>query len=196
MSKKKFPFFLAFIVLIFSAMACACLGSGSGITGFQATANAVLTQVGAAGSSLVATANAASTQDMATANASGGTTGGQATPTTGAGGAATAAPTSAGGGGSPASGGPSDIPLVDSAQNTVQLATDKLLTYETKADFATAVKFYKDAMPKNGWTADATTTVETPNASVLAFTKGSSTAQISITPNPADGQTVVVIVVS
>ncbi len=60
MTRKQLPFFLALPVLMLGAMACACLGSSTGLSGFTATANAALTQA-------VATSNkAAATQAKAT----------------------------------------------------------------------------------------------------------------------------------
>ena len=197
MTRKQLPFFLAFLVLMFGAMACACLGSGTGVGGFTATANAALTQAvgaataGAQGSSLSATANAAATQAIATANAvGGGSTGAGATNTP-----ASAQPTSAGSGGNgtTASGGPSDIPMIQGG--TVLVATAQLVSYQTKDDLATVVAFYKDAMPKNGWTADASASVETPTATVLSFKKGGKTASVTIGNDPSSGQTLVAVAV-
>ena len=198
MTRKQLPFFLAFLVLMFGAMACACLGSGAGISGFTATANAAYTQAagaaataGALGNTGLATANAAATQAIATANAAGGgntSAGPTDTP-------AAAQPTSAGSGGNgtTASGGPSDIPVIQGG--TVLVATAQLLSYQTKSDLASVVAFYKDAMPKNGWTADATASVETPTATVLTFKKGSQTASVTIGSDPSSGQTLVAIAV-
>ncbi len=197
MTRKQLPYFVAFLVLMFGAMACACLGSGTGIGGFQATANAAFTQAaagaatagalagtaGASGNSAVATANAAATQANATAGANGGATQPEAT-----------AAATAGGTGGTASGGPSDIPLV-SGQNNVLFATDQLVTYQTKTDIAAVATFYKDAMPKNGWTADTTSSVETATAAVLTYKKDTRTASVTIGKDPSSGQTLVAIAV-
>ena len=198
MSKKTLPFFVPLAVLLLASLACNAISGGGTTSGFQATANAAFTQAaagaataGAVGSSSEATANAAATQLVATANAAtGGAGGGQATATTAAG-QPTAA--SSGGGGGAVSGGPADIPVVD-AQNTVQVANDKVLNYYTSADLATVVKFYKDAMPKSGWTLNTAISVETATASVLTYTKDSRSAVITI--GTANGQTVVAIVIS
>jgi hypothetical protein len=202
MTRKQLPFFAAFIVLLFGAMACACLGSGVGISGFQATANAAFTQSVSAASTaaaqsggLEATAAVEATNAVATANAAGGSTV-SATATQGSGGAqptAAATASSSGGGGS-ASGGPSDVPVVK-GDNTILLINQQLVSYQTKVSFADTVKFYKGAMPENGWKADASTTIETQNADVLAYTKDNRKAQVSITADPNSGQTVVLITI-
>ena len=214
MTRKQLPFFIGFFVLMFGAMACACLGSGVGIGGFTATANAALTQAAssastaesqgnslsgtaaAVGSSAEATANAEATQAIATANAAGGGTTAQATDTPASGSQPTAAATTGSTGAATeagsASGGPSDIPLVD-AQNTIQVATANLISYSTSADAPTVIKFYKDAMPKNGWTFNSSLSVETATASTLAYTKAGRTANIVI--GTAGGQTIVAITV-
>lgn len=198
MTRKQLPFFLAFLVLMFGAMACACLGSGTGISGFTATANAAYTQAagaagtaGAQGNSASATANAAASQAVATANAAGGgTTSGGATDTP-----AAAQPTSAGSGGNgtTASGGPSDVPVMQGG--TILVTTAQLVSYQTKSDLPTVVSFYKDVMPKNGWTADASASVETPTATVLQFKKDTRTAVITIGKDPSSGQTLVAVAI-
>jgi hypothetical protein len=201
-SKKSLPFFVPLAVLLFASLACNAISGGGTATGFQATANAAFTQAaagaataGALSNSGAATANAAATEVVATANAAtGGTTGGDVTATPAAG-QATAAATQAGGGGGAVSGGPADIPVV-TGDNTVLLATDQVVSYESKAAFDTVVKFYKDEMPKNGWTQNASTSVETANATVLAYTKDSRQAQVSITTNPTSKATVVLITIS
>jgi protein-disulfide isomerase len=44
MTRKQLPFFLAFLVLLFGALACACLGSGNSLSGLAATAQAAATR--------------------------------------------------------------------------------------------------------------------------------------------------------
>lgn len=189
MTRKQLPFFIAFLVLLFGAMACACLGSGGGLGGFQATANAALTQAVGQGNSLSATANAAATEAIATANAAGGgNTSGGPTATT----AAAAATTGSGGTGG--TGGTSDVPLM-TGDNSNVVTTSSAVAYQTKADSAAVVTFYKDAMPKNGWTADATKTVESSFGSVLAYTKDTRLALITIAKDPTGGGTTVAIAV-
>jgi hypothetical protein len=185
MTRKQLPYFVAFLVLMFGAMACACLGSGTGIGGFQATANAAFTQAAAGAATVGAvsgTAGAQGNSANATASAiSGGNGGGEASATPGA-------------AGSTARGGPSDIPLV-SGQNNVLFATGQLVTYQTKTDIAAVATFYKDAMPKNEWTQDTTASVQTPTATVLSFKKGTRTAVVTISKDPNSGETLVAIVV-
>ncbi len=204
MSKKSLPFFVPMAVLLFASLACNAISGGGPATGFQATANAAFTQAaagaataGAQSGGLSATANAAATALVATANAAtGGSAGRQPTATKGANEPTAAATTaSGGGGGGTISGAPQDIPVV-SGQNTVLLATSQVVSYESKTDFNTVVKFYKDEMPKNGWTQDTATSVETANATVLAYKKDTRQAQVSITTDPTSKATVVLITLS
>src|SRR5579859_2024355 len=192
MSKKALPFFVPMAVLLFASLACNAISGGGIPSGAQATVNAAYTQAasgaataGAQGNSAAATANAAATQLVATANAATGGGGGAATATTAAG-QPTAASSGGGGGGGTVNGGPQDIPVID-ASAKVQVATENVLNYSTTADIATVVKFYKDAMPKSGWTLDASLSVETANASTVAFTKDTRKAVIAITTQ--NGQT-------
>ena len=219
MSKKSFPIVMGIVGLLIASLACSRL-TGSPASGFQATAdaaftqassgaatagaqgssaeataNAAFTQAAGQGNSAEATANAAATELVATANAAGGTGGGDATATPQTGQPTAEATSSGGGGGTTADGGPSDVPLVN-ADNTILIASAQLVSYQTTADIATTIKFYKDAMPNNGWTADATTTVETPTATVLAFKKDNRSAQVSITGDPTSKKTIVLITIS
>jgi len=201
MTRKQLPFFIGFFVLLFGATACACLGSGVGLGGAQATVNAALTQgsslsgtAASAGNSAAATANAQATSAIATANAAGGGSTGAATATTASGGSSAGATATTGttGGGS-TGGAPSDIPVIEGT-NTNLVITPQSVSYETKTDLATVVSFYKTDMPKNGWTADATTTIESANATILGFKKDSRTAVVTLGKDPSTGDTVVAIV--
>jgi hypothetical protein len=150
MTRKQLPFFIGLFVLMFGAMACACLGSGVGVGGFQATANAALTQAASC--------------------------------------AATADPV-----GWPA-GGPSDIPMVQGVNTDVHVASADA-SYVTTVDFACIVKFYKDAMPKNGWTEDTTVAKETADSADLLFDKDTGKAVLSIGPWPEGGTLVSFLIV-
>ena len=211
MTRKQLPFFAAFIVLLFGAMACACLGSGVGIGGFQATANAAFTQASSAAAtgaaesgSLAGTAEADATNSAATEAAAGSNTNVSPTAasqstvpaqaTEASSGGATQAATESTAGGGTASGGPSDIPIIK-GDNTILLVNSQLVSYQTKSSFADTVAFYKGAMPSNGWTEDTTTSMETQNADVLVYTKANRKAQVSITSDPSTGQTVVLITI-
>ena len=90
-------------------------------------------------------------------------------------------------------GGPSDIPLMPGDKSNL-IANAQLVTYVTKSALPAVATFYKDAMPKNGWTADATTTVETPAATILGYKKDAHAAIVTISKDPSSGQTLVAIV--
>lgn len=194
MSKKSLPLLLPIVVLLIASLACSRLTGGT-TSGFQATADAAFTQAaaGAQGSGALATANAAATALVATANAATSGNPGAATATPAGDQPTAAATSSGGGGGTTADGGPSDVPLID-AHNTVQVASANLISYITDADLATVVTFYKDAMPKNGWTLNAAGSVETASAATLSFSKAGRNAQVTI--GTANGKTVVAITVA
>jgi predicted small secreted protein len=201
MRPKSTSLLIVVVLLVTASLACDTI-TGGGIKNLQSTANAVLTQGASAGGTAQATVSAALTQGagagdaaQATANAAltqaaGGSNPAATAPPGSTNPTATAAATSATTGG-----GPSDIPFID-ATNTILLTSDKLVTYDTSADIPTAVKFYKDQMPKNGWTFDATTSVETPAATVLNFTKDTRKATVTISTDPRNNQTLVAIILS
>ena len=84
-----------------------------------------------------------------------------------------------------------DVPIPDGVTNLV--STDSECTFNTANDLQTTADFYRDEMPKYGWTSDSDTA--TPIAVNLVFSKDGETAHIGLTSSGVDS-TLVGIVVS
>ena len=194
MRLKSLSGFVAVAMLLAATLACETI-TGGGIKNIQATANAALTQASSGDVSLTADA-AQATVDAAQATADAAINGSGNPQATEANGSANATETPAvsdnpGNTGS----GPDDVPIIK-AENQILFASAEIVSYYTKADFDTTVKFYKDEMPKNGWTADATSSVETTGAAVLLYTKDNRQISVSITVDTNTKQTVVLATIS
>jgi len=90
---------------------------------------------------------------------------------------------------------PPDIPLV-AGEIKDAFSMENLLSYSTPLAFAEVVKFYKEAMPTNGWELKKDGSLEMPELVVLGYTRADRDAIVTISVNPADKQTVVNIVVT
>ena len=87
---------------------------------------------------------------------------------------------------------PSDIPIIQG--NKEDLFTSKeTVTYTTPVEYAKVLDFYKTEMLANGWLKREEGTVETGNVSVLYYEKPGQIATITISKNPANDKTVVLI---
>lgn len=91
---------------------------------------------------------------------------------------------------------PSDIPIV--AMDTLNhfYGSEYLISYMTTLDQAFVLDFYLREMPINGWEPLQNETFLSQNAVVLYFEKSNRKADVSLTKNPFDNSTVVMIVIS
>jgi hypothetical protein len=181
-------------LLVLASLACNTI-TGGGLNNAQATANAVLT-AGFSGD-LAATADAARATADALLNSAGQET---ATPKpTEAGGASSDATETPAGAATDITGlggeAPDDIPIID-GQNSDLVASPEFVSYQTDADYKTAVSFYKDGMSKNGWTLDANASFDTDAAAILDFTKDKRKATVTITPDATTKTTIILITIS
>jgi hypothetical protein len=192
MHPKPISAVLAATLLVAASLACNTI-TGGGLNNAQATANAVLT-AGVSGD-FAATADAAKATADALLNSGGDQT---ATPkATEAGGTeATETPSGAATADTGLGGqAPDDVPIID-AQNSNLFTSAEIVSYQTDADYQTAVSFYKDGMTSNGWTIDANTSVETETATILYCTKDNRQATVTITPDTNAKTTTVLILIS
>ncbi len=89
---------------------------------------------------------------------------------------------------------PSDIPVV-SAENEMLFASQELVSYITPLDFQSVLSFYKNEMPNNGWTKFDQGWVENSNSAVIYFEKSDRSVSITLSINPVDNKTVVMITI-
>ncbi|MGD2157258.1 MAG: hypothetical protein PVG32_10320 [Anaerolineales bacterium] len=201
MLDKKHPYKWVFVLVTFSflAIACGLLGGiGEQVGEVEETAKAVVTQakglatqvdqVGVAktaqavatefageGDQILSTANALATQMLAE--------GGELQATAQA--IATQGLDSLGEV-------PQDIPLIEDREQFV--VTQSVVSYLTPLDFDQVRDFYKSEMLTNGWSPILLTTIETENLTVLNFEKDDRETTVTLSTNPVNQNTAVVIV--
>jgi hypothetical protein len=207
---KPLAFYSALVVLLIGAMACAWLGGVPGIGGSQTTATAARPTdvndnptagvIARSTRQALATLNALATQALLAAQtAAAGATqtsvaGATQTVVAGPTQTAAAAASQTAAVATAISQGPSDIPIVP-GEIQIDSVDAHTLIYSTKTDWATVVSFYKSAMPKNGWTADASGSVKMTDMANLNFKKDNRTASVLITKDEKDGTTQLLITV-
>ena len=91
---------------------------------------------------------------------------------------------------------PPDIPVVDDKEIKGFFGSNGVVSYLTSMDFESVLVFYKDEMPKNDWGAIQDGTVESEGAAVLKFEKEDRTASVTLSVNPLDQSTLVMILVN
>jgi len=194
MRPKPFSIVIAAALLVLASLACNTI-TGGGLNNAQATANAILTA--GVPSGFEATADAVKATADALLNNSGSDT---ATPKpTEAGGASSDATETPAGEATDITGlggeAPDDVPIID-GNNSDLVASPEFVSYQTDADYKTAVTFYKDGMSNNGWTLDANASFETDAAAILDFTKDNRKATVTITPDATTKTTIILITIS
>lgn len=85
-----------------------------------------------------------------------------------------------------------DIPIVQGEKTNLFFSNDNI-SYYTKMDFASVLAFYKNEMPNNGWRKVEQGWVETPSSAVLYYEKPDRSVSITLSINPLDNHTVVMI---
>ncbi|MBC8497011.1 MAG: hypothetical protein H8D37_05055 [Chloroflexi bacterium] len=87
---------------------------------------------------------------------------------------------------------PSNIPLVGGEVNDF-FGSNSLVSYTTPMDLDDVVDFYRDAMPNYGWDTGDDTTVLTSTYAVLSFKNADQRCTITLSLNPLNGDTIVLI---
>jgi len=90
---------------------------------------------------------------------------------------------------------PADIPIV-TEEKTMYFASEELVSYFTSLDFQSVLSFYKSEMPNNGWTKVDQGWVENSNSAVIYFDKSDRAVSITLSINPMDNSTIVMITIT
>jgi hypothetical protein len=91
---------------------------------------------------------------------------------------------------------PADIPLLAEETRSQFFANESVVSYVTTVGLQTAIDIYSTAMPFNGWEAISEGTVKTEDAAVLRYAKPDRLATVTLTTNPLNRQTVVLITIT
>ncbi len=87
---------------------------------------------------------------------------------------------------------PANIPLVTGEVNNF-FGSNSLVSYTTPMDLDQVVNFYRNEMPNYGWSTGDDTTVLTSTYALLSFKNASQRTTITISLNPLNGETIVLI---
>ncbi len=91
---------------------------------------------------------------------------------------------------------PDDIPIF-SQENVSNLFTNQsAVSYFVNQELASVVSFYRSEMPESGWTDVSDENAIRDEAAVLKFFKPDRVAALTLTANPLDRQTIVLITVT
>ncbi len=90
---------------------------------------------------------------------------------------------------------PQDIPFVDGEKENL-FASAGLVSYFTAQTFQEVLEFYKIHMPVNNWNNIVEGGLETANTAVLIFDKEDRKALVTLSVNPLDGKTIVLITIT
>lgn len=89
---------------------------------------------------------------------------------------------------------PSDIPVLKEGMSDLY-ASANIVKYNTPTELSKAIDFYKSNMPAQGWTKNDTGTLISDYTAVLNYTKGTRSASVSLSVNPATKQTLIIITI-
>lgn len=90
---------------------------------------------------------------------------------------------------------PTDIPVMDPEQARDFFGSKDVVSYTTENEFQSVLDFYKTQMPENGWNEIPDESSESENVAVLKFEKSDRTATVTLTVNPSDQSTFVMILI-
>ncbi len=88
---------------------------------------------------------------------------------------------------------PDDIPIIPSGEVTNLFTNQSTVSYFVHLDLPLVIEFYKNTMPELGWTDVSDESLIKEIAAVLKFFKPDRVATITLTANPIDGLTIVLI---
>ncbi len=90
---------------------------------------------------------------------------------------------------------PEDIPLIEGDRKNF-VSSSLFVSYETPRPYNEVLDFYKQKMVENGWVAVEAGSVEADKAAFLNFEKDQRRASVSLSVNPINQDTIVVIMLS
>lgn len=91
---------------------------------------------------------------------------------------------------------PDDVPIITIGEVTNLFANQHTVSYFVQLDVPVVVNFYQRLMPELGWTDESNSELIKERAAVLKFTKLDRVANITLTTDPINQQTVVFITIT
>ena len=90
---------------------------------------------------------------------------------------------------------PDDIPILDGEKDNY-LAGEFMVSYAVSVDFEEVVDFYRREMPDSGWTEEEQTSIESDSVVTITFHKGPRKASVTISVNPINRKTTIVVLIT
>ena len=87
---------------------------------------------------------------------------------------------------------PTDIPIVEGETDNFFSSND-VVSYLTSMEFSDVLEFYQQQMSINGWEELESESIITGDTAVLNFDKSERKAIVTLSINPLDGKTIVLI---
>ena len=91
---------------------------------------------------------------------------------------------------------PDDVPIITIGEVTNLFANQHTVSYFVQLDVPVVVNFYQRLMPELGWTDESDRELIKERAAVLKFSKPDRAANITLTTDPINQQTVVFITIT
>jgi hypothetical protein len=91
---------------------------------------------------------------------------------------------------------PPDVPLIPEGNYTNFFSTKNLVTYSSELPYDEIVSFYQTKMPEEGWTTANDGNWHTDKFTVMRYEKDNREASVTISENPLDQRTVVLIIIT
>ncbi len=89
---------------------------------------------------------------------------------------------------------PEDIPLIDGSLEQF-VANSQIISYQTAIPFINVVDFYRIEMPLNEWLEQENSSFVAENTAVLIFNNNNRSATVTLSTNPLNDHTIVLITV-
>lgn len=94
----------------------------------------------------------------------------------------------------PGRGAPADIPLVEGNRQEA-FSNQEIVSYSVPQDFAGVLDFYRQQMLQEGWAPVESQTLLSDSAAVLYYEKAGQIAVVTISVNPMNNETIVLVTV-
>jgi hypothetical protein len=89
---------------------------------------------------------------------------------------------------------PPDIPILEDEKENY-FASKDLVSYQTSTDYDEVLRFYRNEMPDQDWMEKKEGTIVTDTAAVIHFRKKNRDAIVTLSINPLDQKTIVMITI-
>jgi hypothetical protein len=89
---------------------------------------------------------------------------------------------------------PADIPVVEGVTDNFYGSKD-VVSYFTAIDFSEVLDYYQQQMPLNGWEEKQSESIIAGDTAVLHYEKPDRTAIVTLSVNPVDGKTIVMVTI-